>query len=376
MIEISSKRKLRILMWAAIAAVGVAGVIFFLAQYFSVKKYTVRFDTGGGDKIADVIVKENETVQKPADPGKVGYLFAGWYYNGEEFDFNTKITKDITLIAHWDSAIGLKSKSMSIFLNSDDNYKLEFKYLPKGVSLEDLVYSSSDEETLTVDEEGNLTPLKVGKVVVTIKSKDGKYETTCEITITEKEIEVEDITIKGYTTVPVGETITLVLEFNPSNATNKNVTWSSSDTSIAVVNAYGVVTGIREGTVTITVETENGKTASYIVSVYVYSPAVTPTPDPTPEPAPSEPVYTINIKARDLGGGALTSGSVQYDYTVTKDGIALSSNDFIGIEFSSTDRIPSSQSSISSTMAEKGYTTAKLTLSDETVVTATVVVTK
>ena len=65
------------------------------------KKYTVTFDTQGGTAIESVEVKKKKTIQKPTDPTKEGYTFVEWLLEGETFDFNTKITEDITLIAKW-----------------------------------------------------------------------------------------------------------------------------------------------------------------------------------------------------------------------------------------------------------------------------------
>ena len=65
---------------------------------------------------------------------------------------------------------------------------------------------------------------------------------------------------------------TLAIIFTPSTATNKTVTWASSDTSVATVSASGVVSGVKTGTATITVTTDDGnKTATCIVLVYVPS---------------------------------------------------------------------------------------------------------
>jgi uncharacterized protein YjdB len=68
--------------------------------------------------------------------------------------------------------------------------------------------------------------------------------------------------------VAVGATTTLAATVAPSNATNKNLSWSSSNTSIATVNSSGVVSGVAAGTATITVTTQDGnKTATCAVTV-------------------------------------------------------------------------------------------------------------
>lgn len=66
--------------------------------------YTVRFETNGGSEAASQNVAGNGTVKKPADPTKEGYVFDGWYLDSglsEIYDFNTKVTKNITLYAKW-----------------------------------------------------------------------------------------------------------------------------------------------------------------------------------------------------------------------------------------------------------------------------------
>lgn len=73
-----------------------------------IKSYTITFDTNGGTNIESQEVTENETITKPDDPSKDGYTFASWTLDGEEFDFSTKITSDLTLKAKWN-----KNKSTS-----------------------------------------------------------------------------------------------------------------------------------------------------------------------------------------------------------------------------------------------------------------------
>jgi len=67
-----------------------------------VKTYTVTFETDGGSSTASQKVDEGKLVTKPTDPKKDGNKFIGWYLNDKEYDFNTKVTKDITLVAKWE----------------------------------------------------------------------------------------------------------------------------------------------------------------------------------------------------------------------------------------------------------------------------------
>ena len=71
---------------------------------------------------------------------------------------------------------------------------------------------------------------------------------------------------KSVANIEVGDTVTLNVVFDPENATDKNVTWISSDSSIALVN-NGVVVGVKVGTTTIIAMTANGKTATCLVNV-------------------------------------------------------------------------------------------------------------
>ncbi|MDE7452588.1 MAG: Ig-like domain-containing protein, partial [Paramuribaculum sp.] len=64
-----------------------------------------------------------------------------------------------------------------------------------------------------------------------------------------------------------GESTTLKAIITPENATEKSVTWSSSDSSVASVDASGLVTALKAGTATITATTSNGLTASCTVTV-------------------------------------------------------------------------------------------------------------
>lgn len=66
-------------------------------------RHTVSFNSNGGTEVPSYnYVVNNSTIKEPLEPSKTGYVFDGWYYNDELFDFqNFKIESDITLVAHW-----------------------------------------------------------------------------------------------------------------------------------------------------------------------------------------------------------------------------------------------------------------------------------
>lgn len=66
-----------------------------------VTKYTVKFDVDG-KILSTKTVEKNKTVKAPTDPKKDGYTFKGWYLDGAEYNFSSKVTKNITLTAKWE----------------------------------------------------------------------------------------------------------------------------------------------------------------------------------------------------------------------------------------------------------------------------------
>ena len=73
-----------------------------IEQSSEVTKYTVKFDSNGGSSVASQTVKEGNTVSKPANPTRSGYKFVSWQLNGKDYNFSSKVTKNITLTAKWE----------------------------------------------------------------------------------------------------------------------------------------------------------------------------------------------------------------------------------------------------------------------------------
>lgn len=121
-----------------------------------------------------------------------------------------------------------------------------------------VVWSSSNESVLTVDANGLVTAVGDGTTSITA-TVDGVCATTDAITVTTPVVKVSGVKLSAANLKLAvgGEPSTLTATVEPDNATNKNVSWSSSDPTVATVVA-GVVTPVKAGAATITVTTEDG----------------------------------------------------------------------------------------------------------------------
>ena len=157
--------------------------------------------------------------------------------------------------------------SSSITLVEGETYELMATVSPSNAENKKVIWTSSNSSVASV-KEGVVTALKAGKATVTAKSDDGGKTATCEVTVNAKVYPVTSVSLnKSTATLTEGETLTLTATVNPSNATNKNVSWKSSNTSVATVS-NGKVTAVKAGSATITVTTEDGdKTATCEVTV-------------------------------------------------------------------------------------------------------------
>jgi len=133
---------------------------------------------------------------------------------------------------------------------------------PSNASNKNVTWSSNNTTIATVDQNGRVTAMKEGNIVITVTTDDGDFTSTAAIEVTAKP--EGDIAVTGVQVTPQsasveeGKTLSLTVEVSPSNATNKNISWSSSDTTIATVNANGLITAIKIGSVTITTTSEDG----------------------------------------------------------------------------------------------------------------------
>lgn len=144
-------------------------------------------------------------------------------------------------------------------------HQLKVNILPENATNQKLQWSSSDAKIAIVDSNGVVTGLKEGSAYITVKSNNG-VTATCKVEV--RLIYLEDISLNYETyDLKVGETLDLDVIFNPSNASIKDITWTTSSTVVAGVDASGLVTAKKSGTTKITATSKNGHTATCIIKV-------------------------------------------------------------------------------------------------------------
>ena len=159
-------------------------------------------------------------------------------------------------------------------LNVGSSTKLTATVLPENASNKNVVYSVDDESILSVDQDGNVTGLSLGTATVTVTTEDGGFSASAEITVMPVRVTGVGISPEAAS-VDLGRTIQLTASITPSNATNKNLSWSVSDETIISVDGQGTVTGLSFGTATVTVTTEDGGFSDSAEITVCYAPANT-----------------------------------------------------------------------------------------------------
>lgn len=135
---------------------------------------------------------------------------------------------------------------------------------PDDATEKTITWASSTESIATV-QGGKVTAVKEGEATITAKAGDKSIE--CSVKVTPKVIAVESIELNKYEiTLKEGETETLVATVKPDNATDKTISWSTSDANIASIDLSGKITGIKVGSVTVTAKAGD-KSANCNVSI-------------------------------------------------------------------------------------------------------------
>ncbi|MFC6402307.1 Ig domain-containing protein [Mammaliicoccus sciuri] len=183
------------------------------------------------------------------------------------------------------SVTGVTLSKESLTLEPGATGNLVATVEPSTATDKTVTFASSDKEIATVDNKGKVTAVKPGAADITVTTKDGSKTAKCALTVTAKTIAVTGVTIAPKTaSVDVDTTTKLNSTVAPSTATNKSVSYKSSDEAVATVSSNGTVTGVAEGDATITVTTQDGnKSDTATITVNAVE-------EPEPEPEPEEPI--------------------------------------------------------------------------------------
>lgn len=163
----------------------------------------------------------------------------------------------------YEHTTGVRLSTESARIKKDDKFSLTAVILPEGKNDGMLRWSSDDEDIASVDEDGVISGKSKGEAVITVTTVDGGYTATCKVQVyqpvTELRMDTKAITVK------TGENQQLTATILPYDADNKNIIWSSDDSSIADVNSKGVVSGIKAGQVLIRATSEDENISDFCV---------------------------------------------------------------------------------------------------------------
>lgn len=169
------------------------------------------------------------------------------------------------------NGIGLKPSTSLVSGGSEKLYPV---VSPPKTENKGVTWTSSDSSKVSVDSSGVITGVAAPAhgttetAVITATTVEGGYTAECTVTVSEKPVAITGVTISQTTmTLHAGNQGQLTATVTPSDATNQNLTWTSSSSGKVAVDTSGLVTAVAAGTAIITVTTvDGGYKASCVVT--------------------------------------------------------------------------------------------------------------
>ena len=147
--------------------------------------------------------------------------------------------------------------SAPIMLKQNEHTNLLFEVQPSDAFDKRLKWSSDNEEVATVDENGEVYAHKSGTATITVTTYDGSVSNSCEI-IVAKPVAGVSIEPAEVELTELGKTAQLTAKIQPEDATNKNVTWKSSNESVCIISNNGELLTTGYGKTVVLATTEDG----------------------------------------------------------------------------------------------------------------------
>ena len=182
-------------------------------------------------------------------------------------DRSCSVTKEVQVYEH---TTGVVIDNQSLTINIGESMNLFANTLPVGQSDNQVMWSSSNENIATVDDNGIVKAIKQGNCIITAESVDGGYTAQCMVTVKQPVVGV--IMEKHSLALNVGQSEMLFATASPVNADNKKLIWSTTDSEIASVDADGNVTALKRGIAFIKATSEDNPLAVDSCKVTVSQP--------------------------------------------------------------------------------------------------------
>ena len=155
----------------------------------------------------------------------------------------------------------------TLTLTIGESQRLIATILPVSATNQNVTWTSDNEDVAVVDINGVVTAVAEGTAIITIRTECGGKMAIC--TVTAEFVAVTDISLnKTSLMLIVNETEKLIATIMPENATNRFVSWGSTNENVATVDNNGVITAMSAGTAIIVAEAVGGRTVSCVIFVY------------------------------------------------------------------------------------------------------------
>ncbi len=229
----------------------------------AVKYINFSFAPEGTAATVNVAVREKSYLTATYNSGKKQATITGKAPGTTDVTFTTPNGLSATIyVTVLQPSSGIVVTPSEVTITTGQTYQLDYKLTPAN-STDTVTWSSLNgtASIASVDSKGLITGLKEGTAYIQAQAFNGKTGGSPQIVVVTVKEGLQGVTLDATTqTVAVGSTVKLTPIFNPANAYNKNMTWSSGDASVAKVEGTSTakVTGVKEGYTVITGISEDG----------------------------------------------------------------------------------------------------------------------
>ncbi|MBQ6600799.1 MAG: Ig-like domain-containing protein, partial [Clostridia bacterium] len=253
--------------------------VHFVGTWTKLYKVEYRYADGfevpeGAPELPEAVYyKAGDDVDKLGIPYVYRHIFVGWTTDDADAtsDIFTMPENDVVFYGYFKIPVeSIEVIGGDITVNAGEKEKITVYVKPEDATIKDIVYESSDESIVKVDEYGNITAVGEGTATVTVASKDDptKSDTVTvnvKIPVTELVVDKTEITLKKDGTDKINATVN-------GDATNKKVIFESDNENIVTVDENGNLKAVGEGTTTVTVKSEDDSSITATVTVTVKNP--------------------------------------------------------------------------------------------------------